>query len=154
MIGSYASANFSAKADNNGNVEIADPTVPNGGSVAPEPRQALPQHGIDLPDIAFGAQTTLAYTRNAAGTSGLLTVATAATRRRLRSSAATSPEASLLPPTAMAAPWSHKRCNQSSRRCWRTRHTADRRSPLAGRTMDRSVRTRSPSCPRLSRAGT
>jgi autotransporter passenger strand-loop-strand repeat protein len=104
MIGSYTSANFSAKADNNGNVEIADPTVPNGGSVAPEPRQALPQHGIDLPDIAFGAQTTLAYTRNAAGTSGLLTVATAATRRRLRSSAATSPEASLLPPTAMAAP--------------------------------------------------
>ena len=61
MIGSYTSANFSIKADSNGNVEIVDPTVPNGGSVA---RETFPRHGIDLPDIAFGAQTTLAYAKN------------------------------------------------------------------------------------------
>ena len=74
MIGSYTSANVSAKADSNGNVEIVDPTVPNGGSVARGPMQALPQHGIDLPDIAFSAQTTLAYAKHVAGAGGTLTV--------------------------------------------------------------------------------
>ena len=72
MIGNYTSANFSAKADGNGNVEIIDPAVPNGGSA--EPGQSFPRNGIDLPDIAFGAQTTLAYSENAAGTGGTLTV--------------------------------------------------------------------------------
>ena len=37
-------------------------------------RPAFPRHGIDLPDIAFGAQTTLAYAENAADTGGTLTV--------------------------------------------------------------------------------
>ena len=74
MIGSYTSANFSIKADSNGNVEIVDPTVPNGGSVAPEPAQTFPRNGIDLPDIAFGAQTTLAYAKHVADTGGTLTV--------------------------------------------------------------------------------
>jgi hypothetical protein len=74
MIGSYTSANFSIKADSNGNVEIVDPTVPNGGSVAPEPAQTFPRNGIDLPDIAFGAQTTLAYAKHLADTGGTLTV--------------------------------------------------------------------------------
>jgi fibronectin-binding autotransporter adhesin len=69
IIGAYTSANFSAKADGNNNVEIIDPTVPNGGSV-----QTFPQHGLDLPDIAFGAQTTRAYAENNAGTGGTLTV--------------------------------------------------------------------------------
>jgi hypothetical protein len=36
--------------------------------------QALPQHGIDLPDIAFSAQTTLAYAKHVAGAGGTLTV--------------------------------------------------------------------------------
>lgn len=44
MVGAYTSANFSAKPDSQGNVEIFDPTVPNGGSV-----QTFPSHGIDLP---------------------------------------------------------------------------------------------------------
>jgi hypothetical protein len=74
MIGTYTSANFSAKADSNGNVEIFDPTVPNGGSVVPGPAQSFPRDGVDLPNIAFGAQTTLAYAENAAGTGGTLTV--------------------------------------------------------------------------------
>ena len=34
----------------------------------------MPPPGIDLPNIAFGAQTTLAYSENAAGTGGTLTV--------------------------------------------------------------------------------
>ena len=69
MVGAYTSANFSAKDDGQGHVEIVDPAVPNGGNV-----QTFPMHGIDLPDIAFGAQTTLAYAENAAGTGGTLTV--------------------------------------------------------------------------------
>jgi hypothetical protein len=55
-------------------VEIFDPAVPNGGSVAPGPAQSFPRDGIGLPNIAFGAQTTLAYAENAAGTGGTLTV--------------------------------------------------------------------------------
>jgi hypothetical protein len=70
IIGTYTSANFSAGSDGQGNVKIFDPAVvPNGGSVEP-----FPQHGLDLPNIAFGAQTTLAYAQNAAGTGGTLTV--------------------------------------------------------------------------------
>ena len=60
-IGNYTSANFSAKADGHGNVEIIDPAVPNGGSAELGPAQSFPRNGIDLPDITFGAQTTLAY---------------------------------------------------------------------------------------------
>jgi hypothetical protein len=59
MIGAYTSANFSGKADSNGNVEIVDPTVPNGGSIV-----SFPSHGIEVPNIAFGAHTTLAYSEN------------------------------------------------------------------------------------------
>ena len=54
-------------------MKITDPGVVNGGSVELAPAQAFPQHGIDLPDIAFGAQTTLAYAENSANT-GMLTV--------------------------------------------------------------------------------
>jgi hypothetical protein len=57
-----------------GSVAIVDPTVPDGGSVQSGPAQALPRQGIDLPNIAFGAQTTLAYSQNATGTGGTLTV--------------------------------------------------------------------------------
>ena len=41
---------------------------------SPDPRRTFPRNGIDLPDIAFGAQTTLAYAENAAGAGGTLTV--------------------------------------------------------------------------------
>ena len=47
----------------------------NGGSVDSGGAPAVDAHsGIDLPNIAFGAQTTLAYAENAAGTGGTLTV--------------------------------------------------------------------------------
>jgi hypothetical protein len=69
IVGAYTSANFSAKADSAGNVEIVDPAVPNGGSA-----QSFPRNGLDLPDIAFGAHTTLAYAANANGNGGTLTV--------------------------------------------------------------------------------
>ena len=74
MVGHYSAGNFVITAGISGTVEITDPTVPNGGSVAPGPTAAFPQRGLDLPNIAFGAQTTLAYTENAAGTGGTLTV--------------------------------------------------------------------------------
>jgi hypothetical protein len=69
MVGHYSAGNFHITAGSGGTVEIVDPAVPNGGSV-----QTFPAHGIDLADIAFGAQTTLAYTANAAGAGGTLTV--------------------------------------------------------------------------------
>ena len=78
--------------------------VPNGGSVNSDTaRSSMPHSGIDLPDIAFGAQTTLAYARERAGNGGTLTVRTAATPRRSRFSATTWPEALSPSPTAMAA---------------------------------------------------
>jgi autotransporter passenger strand-loop-strand repeat protein len=72
MVGHYSAGNFVISAGSSGVVEITDPTVPNGGSVAPA--QTFPRQGIDLADIAFGAQTTLVYAENAAGTGGTLTV--------------------------------------------------------------------------------
>ena len=74
MIGSYTSANFNITSGVSGTVAIVDPTVVNGGSVEPGPVQTFPRHGLDLPDIAFGAQTTLAYSENSADTGGTLTV--------------------------------------------------------------------------------
>jgi hypothetical protein len=74
MVGHYSAADFHITAGTNGTVEVTDPTVPNGGSVEAAPGQVLPQEGIDLPNIAFGARTTLAYSQNAAGTGGTLTV--------------------------------------------------------------------------------
>jgi autotransporter passenger strand-loop-strand repeat protein len=59
MIGHYSAGNF-VISGSGGIVVITDPTVPNGGSVAPGPTAAFPRQGIDLPNIAFGAQTTLA----------------------------------------------------------------------------------------------
>jgi hypothetical protein len=70
----YTSANFSVTADSDGHVEIVDPAVPNGGSVAAGSVRTFPGGGVDLPDIAFGAQTTLAYAANATGTGDTLTV--------------------------------------------------------------------------------
>ena len=43
IIGAYTSANFSAKADSSGNVEITDPAVPNGGSAPPNLPAARPR---------------------------------------------------------------------------------------------------------------
>jgi hypothetical protein len=74
MVGHYSAGNFHITSGSGGTVEIVDPTVPNGGSVAPGPAQSFPRNGIDLPDIAFGAHTTLAYAENSAGTGGTLTV--------------------------------------------------------------------------------
>ena len=66
MVGSYSAGDFHITSGAGGTVAITDPTVPNGGSVEPGPG-APPSRGsgIDLPDIAFGAQTTLAYAENA-----------------------------------------------------------------------------------------
>ena|SRR6478752_3705187 len=35
-------------------------------------REALPRHGVDLPDMVFGAHRTLAYSENGAGTGRML----------------------------------------------------------------------------------
>jgi hypothetical protein len=74
MIGHYSASNFHVTAGINGTVEITDPTVPNGGSVAGGLAQTFPRAGIDLPDVAFGAQTALAYAENGAGTGSTLAV--------------------------------------------------------------------------------
>jgi hypothetical protein len=74
MAGSYSAGDFHIASGVNSTVAITDPAVPNGGSVVPGPTTAFPRDGIDLPNIAFGAHTTLAYAANAAGTGGTLTV--------------------------------------------------------------------------------
>ena len=74
FVGAYSAGNFHITAGISGTVEIVDPVVPNGGSVAPGSAGSFPRDGIDLPNIAFGAQTTLAYAENSANTHGELTV--------------------------------------------------------------------------------
>jgi hypothetical protein len=64
LIGNYSVANFHVTSGIGGSVKITDPGAVNGGSVEIGNAQAFPGHGIDLPNIAFGAQTTLAYAQN------------------------------------------------------------------------------------------
>jgi autotransporter passenger strand-loop-strand repeat protein len=78
FIGAYSAGNFNLGDGSflslTGTV-IKDPVVPNGGSVNSDMvKSSMPHSGIDLPDIAFGAQTTLAYAQNGAGEGGTLTV--------------------------------------------------------------------------------
>jgi len=61
MVGHYSAGNFVITSGAGGTVAIADPTVPNGASVTPATTGTFPRNGIDLPNIAFGTQTTLAY---------------------------------------------------------------------------------------------
>ena len=74
LVGTYSAGNFvSTTVD--GHVAITDPGVVNGGSTgAGMVGASAPLNGVDLPDIAFGAQTTLAYSQNSADTGGTLTV--------------------------------------------------------------------------------
>jgi hypothetical protein len=74
LVGSYSAGNFHITSGTGGTIAITDPTVPNGGSVQTSAASTFPRTGIDLPDIAFGAHTTLAYAQNATGTGGTLTV--------------------------------------------------------------------------------
>jgi hypothetical protein len=53
MAGSYSAGDFHIASGVNSTVVIADPTVPNGGSVAPGSIAAFPRDDIDLPNIAF-----------------------------------------------------------------------------------------------------
>ena len=74
FIGSYSAGNFHI-AGTSGTIKITDPGgVTDGGTVSTSMAPTWPHDGIDLPDIAFGAHTTLAYSENAAGTGGTLTV--------------------------------------------------------------------------------
>ena len=74
LAGAYVTSNFHIGSGIGGSVAITDPAVPNGGGVVSGPAATLPRQGIDLPNIAFGAHTTLAYSENSADTGGTLTV--------------------------------------------------------------------------------
>jgi hypothetical protein len=74
MVGGYSVGEFHITSGAGGTVAITDPMVSNGGSVQPSAASTFPRPGINLPDIAFGAQTTLAYSQNATGAGGPLTV--------------------------------------------------------------------------------
>ena len=74
LIGNYSAGNFHITSGISGSVKITDPGGVDGGSVVAGSAQAIPRQGIDLPDIAFGAQTTLAYAANGANAGGTLTV--------------------------------------------------------------------------------
>jgi hypothetical protein len=122
MIGTYTSANFSARADSNGNVEIFDPAVVDGGSVASGPAQTFPRHGVGLLNMVFDAHATLAYAENNTDAGGTLTLATATMPGVSRFSSTTWPEALSQSPTAVR--WSPKRKAKGSH-CWHTRCTGD-----------------------------
>jgi autotransporter passenger strand-loop-strand repeat protein len=74
FIGAYSAGDFHITSGFGGTVAITDPGVFNGGSIQPDAGTAFPRNGIDLPNIAFGARTTLAYSENATGAGGTLTV--------------------------------------------------------------------------------
>ena len=63
MIGTYTSANFSITSGVSGTVAIVDRRSSMAAALGPA--QAFPRHDLDLPDIAFGAQTTIAIPRTA-----------------------------------------------------------------------------------------
>ena len=65
LVGAYTSSSFHLVSGIGGTVAITDPEVVNGGSVELGPVQALPGHGVDLPDLAFGGAGTLAYAQTA-----------------------------------------------------------------------------------------
>jgi hypothetical protein len=73
LAGAYVTSNFHIGSGISGSVAITDPAAPNGGVVS-GPAAAFPRQGVDLPNIAFGAHPTLAYSQNAADTGGTLTV--------------------------------------------------------------------------------
>jgi hypothetical protein len=73
FVGSYTASNFHISSGGVG-VIITDPGVVNGGAVTDGAALTFPRDGVDLPNIAFSAHTTLAYAENAAGTGGTLTV--------------------------------------------------------------------------------
>ncbi len=72
--GNYSAGNFHITAGTSGTIKITDPGVTNGGTVSTGLAQTFPRNGIDLADVAIGAQTTLAYAQNAAVAGGTLTV--------------------------------------------------------------------------------
>jgi len=74
LAGAYVTSNFHIGSGIAGSVAITDPAVPNGGGVVSGPAATFPRQGIDLPNLAFGAHPTLAYSQNAADTGGTLTV--------------------------------------------------------------------------------
>jgi len=74
FVGSYSAGNFHITGSS-GTIKITDPGgVINGGTVSTSLAPTWPRNGIDPPDIALGAHTTLAYSENAAGTGGTLAV--------------------------------------------------------------------------------
>ena len=117
MIGTYTSANFSITSGVSGTVAIVDPTVVNGGSAELGPAQAFPRHDLDLPDIAFGAQATIAYSENRTNAGGTLTVTDGRHARASRCSATTMAGSFVTTADGQAAHCSRKRRNRGSGRC-------------------------------------
>jgi hypothetical protein len=60
LVGAYTSSSFHIVSGISGTVAITDPAVVNGGTVEPAPVPSVVQHGIDLPNLAFGGPGTLA----------------------------------------------------------------------------------------------
>lgn len=72
LIGTYSAGNFHISSGISGSVKITDPGIVNGGSVPFGDVEVFPHHGVDLPHIANGAQTTLANSEKRAETGGPL----------------------------------------------------------------------------------
>lgn len=75
MIGTYSVGDFHSGSGISGTVKITDPGVVHGGGGIQLGGYALgPRHNVDLPEIAFDAQTTLAFARNGGDVGGMLGV--------------------------------------------------------------------------------
>jgi len=70
LIGHYSSSSFKIGHDNAGHVVITDPAVVNNERAATD-ISAGPQNNSNLPDIGFGARTTLGGSANSGNPGGL-----------------------------------------------------------------------------------
>jgi hypothetical protein len=71
LLGDYSTASWLLSKDRNGGTLVVDPPI--SGSLTPNADHGTAS-GIDLSEISFGANTTLAYAANNDNTGGTLTV--------------------------------------------------------------------------------
>jgi hypothetical protein len=71
LLGDYSTASWLLSKDRNGGTLVVDPPI--SGSLTPDADHGTAS-GIDLSEISFGANTTLAYAANNDNTGGTLTV--------------------------------------------------------------------------------
>jgi len=80
LLGDYSTASWLLSKDGTGGTLVVDPPI--SGSLTPDADRGTAS-GIDLSEISFGANTTLAYAANKGNTGGTLTVSDGLHAQRL-----------------------------------------------------------------------